>query len=157
MKKNVLSLFLVLVLVFSSGCSLLGASNTPSSDTLKTLGIAYSEGEYSLTQASCYGFLTTSQTEVCLTVPVSKRLVEGQNVNIHTITNAELRINGTYVVKLAADLTQYINFAQIRNDGAVIFISLKNPDKWVGENNQLIPNNMPLTGRIDLTFTVTES
>ena len=152
MKKIWFAVVFSLVITLLSACSVSSSGDR----ALKSIGAAYTVGDYSMVQASCTGFITTSQTEVCLSIPLSKKLLDSQNITVTEVKNAELRIDGTYVSKLAADLTPYINFAQSRNDGAILYVSLKNPDKWYGENGTLLVNNTPFVGRVDIAFTISE-
>ena len=155
MKKIVVVLLVILVVL--SGCSTTKLDGgIHSDDTLKALGVAYSAGEYTMTFTFCSGFVTSSQTAVWLAFPVAKQFLDGQTVTVNSINNTELRIDGAYIGEFHADLTPYVHSTRISNDGAVLFVNLENANKWMNSNNKVIPNNTPLAGIVDITFTVSD-
>ena len=137
-----------------SGCTVVRIGKQESeTKTLQELGILYSSGNYSL-EASCTGYITSGQTAVCLYIPVAKRFAEGQTVAVLSVENAALRVDGRYIVGNQVDLTPYIAYAKVMNDGAVLYVRLENPDKWIGSDNKPVINNELLGGTVDIRFTV---
>ena len=159
MKKTAIVLFLLVAIILSSsGCSVikLGNENSDLKNLQQKLGIVYSEGEYTITDTYVSGYITTNQTIIKLAIPIGKRLTTGQEIAITGITGAYLRTaEGKYVLGENEDLTQYINGkTYVLNDGAVLFINLMNPDKWTGNDGKSITNNTPITGMINIDFTI---
>ena len=157
MKKRLL---IVVLLIFSfaiSGCSLLGGTGNSNQKVLGELGIVHENGDYSMTQASCFGWVTSSQTHVGLSVPMAKRILDTQSVTITGVTNACIRTSDSgYVTGYQADLTQYLDFVQISNDGAVIIIWLKNPDGWRSDSGSILRNNTTIAGFADISYRITD-
>ncbi len=155
MKKIVVLIFLVSLVL--SGCSILNSKGEEASiKALKSLGVVYSTGDYSMKGATCSGFITADQTVIFLSIPVAKHFYLGETVNVKTIENVELRVNGFYVNNYQSNLTQYIKSAQIKNDGAILFVKLENPNKWNTSDKKVIPNNISFTGTVDISFSVVE-
>ena len=91
---------------------------------------------------------------MCLYIPVAKRFAEGQTVTVLSVENAALRVDGRYIVGNQVDLTPYIAYAKVMNDGAVLYVRLENLDKWIGSDNKPVINNELLGGTVDIRFTV---
>ena len=157
MKKSLIVVALLVCSLIFSGCSLLGGAGNSNQKVLGELGIVHENGEYSMTQASCYGWVTSSQTHVGLSVPVSKRILDSQSVTITGVTNACIRTSDSgYVSGFLADLTQYLDFVQISNDGAVMIVWLKNPDGWRSDSGELLRNNISVSGFADFSYRIAD-
>ena len=144
------------MLVILSGCSVVGSKNQNNNEALKKMGVAYSTGDYVLEGASCFGFISSGQSALRLSIPVAKRFLEGQTITVKSINNVQLRAEGKYVASLQADLTQYVAGAYMKNDGAVLYICLDNSDKWKDSDNKVLPNNIVVSGAIDISFSVVD-
>ena len=150
--KKIICIFLVFLTVIFAGCSF---SQSSDNKFLKQLGIAYTEGDYTLEVATCSGWITGANEELCLSVPISKRILNDQTVSVTSVKNAVLRsANGKIIHKAKTDLTPFIESVKVKNDGVVLFITLKNPGKWKGEDGKAITNNSPVAGLVNLEFTV---
>ena len=147
---------MIIVIILFAGCSVYRADEKPSNETMKSLGIAYKEGSYSLTDVYCTGYITSSQTIVNINIALGRRLLDGQKVNVTGIQNAQLRVNGKYIIEYGADLTKYILSAKSRNDGGILSIRLENPDKWRDSDKNFINNNILFSGILDITFNVVD-
>ena len=158
MKRIAIVLLLMLTIMFS-GCTVLKVGNQNSEvKTLQELGLAYIEGDYSTKGAYTSGFITTNSSIIRLAIPVSKRMIEGTEIAVTSISGAYLRTaDGKYVLEEKADLTPYIEDASIRNDGAVLLVRLKNAEKWSGSDGKRITNNTPIAGTIDIEFTIKDA
>ena len=155
MKKTTIVFLLVLTIILS-GCTVMKfGDQTSELNTLQNLGLVYSEGAYTMNSVYVSGFITTNQTVIRLGIPLGKRLIEGQKVTVSAATGAYLRTaDGKYILEEKADLTPYIDGATIRNDGAILFVLFKNPDKWKGSDGKNITNNTPITGTINIEFSI---
>ena len=158
MKKRLLAVLIAMTIVLS-GCSVFRMEDSAGSskNVAAALGFAYPAGTYSMDGATCTGYVTSSQTSLYLAIPVSRKILDGQTIGVTSVTGASLRINGKYVLEDGAELTPYISSAQAKNDGAVLFVLLKNGDKWMDSSNKEIANNSAVTGIMNIVFTVSDS
>lgn len=158
MKKTIIIFLLVLIMVLP-GCTVLKLGNQNSElKAIQELGLAYKEGDYTIKKAIVTGCIANNQSVIWLGIPVGKKLVDSQGITITSATGSYLRTTtGKYVLEQKADLTPYIDGASIQNDGAILFVSFKNPDKWLGSDGEVIPNNTPITGTIDIGFAISDA
>lgn len=156
--KKTISFLLILTIVFLAGCSVIKTGDDSSErKTLQSLGIAYSSGNYTIKTALCTGFITNGSQDIWLSIPIAKRILEGQGIRVTEITNAGFRtVTGNFVGGFNADLTEYIYSAQALNDGAVLYVRLRNESQWQNDANKVVQNNTPFTGYVDVAFTIAD-
>ena len=158
--KKYLSTILVILVIGSmfTACSVIKSDTQDSNnDALKKLGLAYSSGEYTI-NAYCTGYITSSATNVCLYITVPKLFLSDQTVKATSVSNVALRsVSGKSVGEYQGDFTAYIAGTVINNDGAILQIVLNNPDKCKDSKNTVVPNNTPVAGYADISFSVREN
>lgn len=153
--KKALIVFLLLMSIVLSGCSIFRIGNSTGDSAMQKIGLEYSPGDYTITKAVCFGWVGSEQKDLVLSIPVPKNFSDNQNVIVSKINNATIRVaQGGYVQSYQADFTQFISEAYIRNDGSVLYIVLNNSDSWKTHKGQLITNETVVSGYLDIYFTV---
>ena len=157
MFKKIFSVIIIFVVISAfAGCSLVNSNNPESKeDALKTLGLVYTAGSYTINNAYCSGYITSSQTNVCLYISVPQLFLEGQTVKVTNISNVALRsVTGKGVGEYQGDFTQNISGTAVNNGGAVLQVVLHSPEKWRDWENNIVSNNTPVSGYVDIIFSV---
>lgn len=131
-----------------------GNSNTSDLDTAlkNTLYASYGKGSTTITNAWCFGIVTSSSTQLSLLIPISCIRTDT------TISVSDTRISlrtgaGGYVV--AADAGIGSASGVVLQNQHMLYVSFTRSSKWTNSNTgSAIPNNSVVIGQIsfDITF-----
>lgn len=131
-----------------------GNSNTSDLDTAlkNTLYASYGKGSTTITNAWCFGIVTSSSTQLSLLIPISCIRTDT------TISVSDTRISlrtgaGGYVV--AADAGIGSASGVVLQNQHMLYVSFTRSSKWTNSNTgNAIPNNSVVIGQIsfDITF-----
>ena len=116
----------------------------------RTAETLYKAGDTVSVAAYVYGWITNSQTQLILVIPMTRGIESGTTVTCTSATAAYLRaVNGTYVAGSNSTLTSYITSTTIRTCGLQVLLT-----KLEGWG---VTNNTPVAGTISLKFTIAKS
>lgn len=127
-----------------------GDSNRASLDTalMNTLYASYGKGTVTLNNLWCFGFITSSGTQLSVVVPISLRY----SITAITATGAKIALRtakGGYVVSSGASIGN--PSASVMRGQNMIYLASIRSSGWYDSDGNKIPNNSTVIGQISFT------